>query len=700
MIRLGKALEYSIFSNLPLHIFQPSNPVMKIVAHVHEVQNNYFMVDCETAAQLTSELLGRNDLIVTLSYRQRLLSFETRILTAEEIPTGIQVTANQLVLAKPGSGTIGTRRVTHRVSLLKISSPLKAIIEAKTEAGKLEFETELFADLSQCGIGLFVKRSQGLVLTGDKIDSIRIYLKNELIIETTGTVQRVDPNRRAGANQGSYFLAIRLTDNLSSNGRAVAENDRRQTGRAALLNQSAFIKFRHPIFSDGDMTAQIIDISTSGISVLGNSSRLPLVAGMILHNADLQLPFQPRHRLQFRILQVQQVEDDQESGYRLRGEMIGISQQLLKAINSLVQTSRNSEVVDATLDDYEKLWEFLFETGFIYGDKRKQLQENAKKLFDTYTKLLQPDVNIVKNVVFKSKGTIWGHLSAIRCFDNAWLIQHLNALKSFEAPSAAQDVVMAIADYFLDTKANQSVGSSFVSCYYRPNNLYPSMVFGEIKGHANDLRISDFEDLDFCLPEALCKELHAEPAFSSISCHEATDQELYELESILIASGRHRLIRIEGLSVEGLKTLAISKEYERLDLYRYRKVFVARCERTGKSVFAVCNYASPGINLSELTNSFRLSCSDVSAEVNFGLASAVSDIVLKSYARTEVPDAVLLLSRNQPLPYQFNRGKVYRYWFFDTSKCSLFKEGAAKVFANLREYIGKYRRENEERAVG
>ena len=61
-------------------------------------------------------------------------------------------------------------------------------------------------------------------------------------------------------------------------------------------------------------------------------------------------------------------------------------------------------------------------------------------------------------------------------------------------------------------------------------------------------------------------------------------------------------MRVESLTRESFLTMKVSPEYQKIGLYRYRKVFVAHDSNISARGYVICIYTSPGINFSELTN--------------------------------------------------------------------------------------------------
>ena len=350
-------------------------------------------------------------------------------------------------------------------------------------------------------------------------------------------------------------------------------------------------------------------------------------------------------------------------------------------------------MIEAKREDFDQLLEFFFESGFIYSAKRKQLQKYAPNVNRTNLLLLKSDSPIIKKVIFKDNHEIKGHISALRFFDHAWLVQHMTTHNT-PGTAIARAILTSIYNFFQDASANKKVETNFMTCYYQPGNLYPEMVFGETQRTVDNPDICGISDLDFCILNDEKIRSKAKKEKSVIKCYEAQPADLESLERLLITQGRYFLIRIEGLTAERMTNLEVTKEFDKIGLYRKRRVFVAKHPDDGEAVYAVCNYSSPGCNLSELTNSFRLYYSAIALKHDVETINELSRRVLATYAATEMEAPTLLLDLHQHLPDQFKKIRRYRYWFLDTAHCDILKTVSSSILANAKNVIKRLKTEN------
>ena len=125
----------------------------------------------------------------------------------------------------------------------------------------------------------------------------------------------------------------------------------------------------------------------------------------------------------------------------------------------------------------DELWDFLFETGFIYPHKYAFIQKNKDEIKKTYEKLYPQNPHIARHFIYQEKGTIYGHMAMIRFCESAWMIHHHAARKS-SAKKAGLIVLDQIGRMINDSHRLYSLHMNYMLCYYRPDNKFPSRVFG------------------------------------------------------------------------------------------------------------------------------------------------------------------------------------------------------------------------------
>ncbi len=687
-----RVLDYCIFSNRPVYVAPKDDPGRKTSFFVEEILEDCFAAELglENAQKIRHEDLKGRDLLVIVGYRNQAFVFTSQLVDTFSEASGQKDRPKRthFLFKKAHTGALQNQRVKTRFPLETYSPYLKAEIKVFSTLGDFTFETRHLADLSQTSLSLFLDRSQGLALPGDKVSSLTLFHQNEIILETEGVVQRTDMKRVSEQIKNGYFAVIGMKPPSPST--RWTSGERAEGGGLIPMEPSrAYVDADHSILRGYGFSGEIQNLSSSGLSFCVDDPEIPFAAGLILNDFYIHIP--PNNLNLKACVKVSDCSPFSGGGFTVSGEFLGVSIDLIKTINRLRDGLVDSRLVEAKREDFDQLLEFFFESGFIYSAKRKQLQKYAASVRKTNLTLLQSGGGLMKKVIFKENREIKGHLSALRFFDRTWLVQHLTTHHS-TGTATSRAILSSMANFFLDPSANRKVDTSFVTCFYRPGNVYPEVLFGETQRVVGNPEICDVADLDFCVSGA-ADEGPAEPKMekSGIRCHEAQPADLSRLERLLVEEGHYFTIRIEGLTAEGLTNLAVSAEYAKLGLYRKRRVFVARQQEEGDAVYAVCNYASPGCNLSELTNSFRFYYARSGPEPKNGLVNALSRHVLASYKATEMSSPVLLLGEGQILPDLFKRVRKYRYWFFDAAYGGLFKKTAESNIDNLKEILRRLR---------
>ncbi len=680
-VKMSSALEYAAFTRTPVLIQSEKPGTFTLRAFVHSVAEDHFVVAPHEATVVGTLEQKSAPLTASLVYRARKLAFQTTLITTSEHNGGTLFT-----LELPKHGTLSTARNSVRATLLP---GVKTTLTVETLNGTRLINVARAEDLSTTSVRLLIPRAEALVLLGDTVTQIEMRMEDVLALSASGIVARIKPiEGDSGVN--AYDVVVAITG--ASEARmspTVPTKEERKASRLFLDPQAAsFVRFNHPLFPEKVINANLLDISTSGFSFSVDTNDIPILPGLTVGKAELYLPKTAMTPIQFKVVQTHTARSGDSRVVRVGARFTRSDLMLLKRVNALVQKQLFPNLADAVSADQNELWSLFFESGFIYSEKREQIQDKAHHILDTMNKLLSSETPLLKKILYKEESKLVGHVSAIKFFDKTWIVQHLNAIKTDASPNAAKTVLRAITQFFLEPEGNHLASNQYAIFYYRPNNLYPALVFGEARNFINRPDICDVCDLEYCLAEP--NQIHLNPSKDAgFETREATAQDLSLLEATLVRTKKEHLLRIEGLNRENILQMEISKSYEKIGLYRKRRVFVAQDKKSGLSAFAVCNYASPGINFSELTNTFRIFYSAIDLELKNKLAAHLMNHVLESYRSTQLDRPILLAETGDPVPAPFKFAKTYRYWYLNTRYTNLFKDSTDYVFENFRQLVAK-----------
>jgi len=451
-----------------------------------------------------------------------------------------------------------------------------------------------------------------------------------------------------------------------------------------------FIEAEHPLISGCRIRGRMENFSKTGTAFLLDAVNVPVFAGLLLNPVRIYLPYGKPLVTSARIVHCTSAGDTADGGERLRigVELLRLSDTLNLESNILYLQDIDTTLLDAQPQDFEKILNHLFLSKFIYHQKRLILQEYSSAVIATQIRLLEK--NTISKTIISKKGTeVGGFVQYLKLHDHVWLVQHL-AGGSRSAPEAGKKVVLATIDFFLNQEVNRGVGIDYVVCYYRPQNAYPMMLFDGFAQRIADPLISCAHEFTYCTVN------HSRQDSSMLQdgnyiCSKATGTDLEILEACVDATYGRIYRNVEALGVHSVETSRISREYRRYGLLRERSILCLKDAGRTVLAFAVCEHCSPGANLSELTNSFKVyfpgKCRSCGADALTVLLRAVLDV----YCSYGITSPVYLASSPDDISDVFVPCKQYRYWYLDAAHFGDLKTHCLDVIADLRRHLRLFR---------
>jgi hypothetical protein len=415
--------------------------------------------------------------------------------------------------------------------------------------------------------------------------------------------------------------------------------------------------FTHPI-TNHLVDLKIIDLSGSGFSVEENENTAVLLPGMILPEVELRFANNFSIKCRSQVVYRKVFQDD------LRGNWVKCGLALLDMniqdhvnLMAMLHQARNRNSYICNVVDLNALWDFFFETGFIYPGKYAFIQKNKQQIKDTYEKLYTRSPHIARHFIYQEKGRILGHMAMLRFYENTWLIHHHAARKS-SVNKAGLIVLDQIGRMGNDSHRLYSVHMKYMMCYYRPENKFPRRVFGGAAESINDPKgcsVDGFAYFHFQRPPdgggnmpQSWKLTPAEPA------------DILELENFYAYHSDGIMLKALDLNPEIPEVDELSREYHKLGLHRERRLFSVREAGTLKAILMV-NLSDLGLNLSDLTNCIKIFIVDTDNFPVDRLRQYLAQ-VLGIIEREEMP--ILLY----PVSYADEQGldyeKLYNLWAF------------------------------------
>jgi len=396
------------------------------------------------------------------------------------------------------------------------------------------------------------------------------------------------------------------------------------------LTPSPNLIFRHP-FTKMPIDLKVIDLSGSGFSVEEDTHTTTLLPGMII--PKLELSFAGSYKLQCSaqvVFRKTITESNRDKWIKCGLAILDMDiKDHLKLIALLHQTKNRNSYISNNVE-LDALWDFFFETGFIYPGKYAALQKNKKQIKETYVKIYTHSPHIARHFIYQDKGTILGHMAMLRFYESAWMIHHHAARKSSQN-KAGLIVLDNIGRMINDSHRLYSMHMDYIMCYYRPENKFPSRVFGGAARSINDPKgcsLDDFAYLHFTPGERTSSVLPEDWEITPV-----IQEDLQELGAFYEHISGGLMLNALDLTPDKVDCNDLSLEFDRLGLTRLRRLFTLKRGGHLKAVL-VANVSNIGLNLSDFTNCvklFVLDSEDMSPDIVNATIAGIADITAKDH---------------------------------------------------------------------
>jgi hypothetical protein len=403
---------------------------------------------------------------------------------------------------------------------------------------------------------------------------------------------------------------------------------------------------------------KVVDLSGSGFAVEENQNNSVLLPGMILPELELSFANSFNIKCRAQVVYRNNNETEKEGNWVKCGvALLDINIQDHAKLISILQQTQNENSYFCNRVDLDELWNFFFETGFIYPDKYEHIQKNKHQIKATYEKLYNNDSNITRHFIYQDNGRIMGHMAMLRYYKKTWLIHHHAARKS-ALNKAGLIVLDQIGRMGNNSHRLDSLHMEYLMCYYRPENKFPSRVFGGAANSIHDPKGCSIDTFAFYRHQRDLTRVASLP--ESWQLIRASEVDLLELENFYQHVSGGLMLDATDLRPNCLSIDTLSEEYERLGLKRDRQLFALRQEDQLKAIVIV-NLTDLGLNLSDLTNCIKIFVLDKNA-LSADILNATLDILATKFQKTDMPALLYpaAYADEQSIAYE----KRYNLWAF------------------------------------
>ena len=375
--------------------------------------------------------------------------------------------------------------------------------------------------------------------------------------------------------------------------------------RRQKLTPSPDVSFCHPLFNRV-FKYKVYDISGSGFSIREEERLAVLLPGMIIPRLEMHLSDGSAISCMAQVV-YSKVESQSRKGPMLRCGLaiLDMPPEDHVAMLSLLHQASDANAYLCNSVDMNALWAFFFETGFIYPEKYETLQQNKAAIKRTYETLYNKNPNIAAHFIHQENGRIMAHMAMVRVYETAWLIHHHAALRSSYNRGGLM-VLNQVGRFINDSYRIYSMKMDYIFCYFRPQNKFPSHVFGGTARHINDSQICSLDDFAYL---HLPMEEGPPPLPGHWKIEPTVQADLLDLQTFYDNISGGLMLRGLHLHPDQVDIGGLQREYARIGLHRDRRLFTLR-HREKTCAVIVVDIADLGLNMSDLTNSIKFIVSD------------------------------------------------------------------------------------------
>ncbi|UFS68771.1 pilus assembly protein PilZ [Geomonas sp. RF6] len=449
-------------------------------------------------------------------------------------------------------------------------------------------------------------------------------------------------------------------------------NAERYLRAAQQLIPSPSIIFEHPLIGK-TVNLKVTSLTGWALTVQETEENSVLMTGMIIPTARLNfghaLNFTCRVQVVSRTVRRTEGDDEGVASCDLVIMDMDIHEHV-KLLSILHQASNENSYVCSTVD-MDALWDFFFETGFIYPEKYAHFQANKGAIKKIYHRLYGHNPHIARHFTYQDKGVILGHVAMVRFYENSWMIHHHAARKTVSL-KAGMAVLHQIGQYVDVLRNFYFAHLNYVYCYFRPENKFPNRVFGGVARHLNDQKrcsLDRFAFSHFIAPPV--KEALPEPWQLKRTC----PFDLRELGSFYGFTSGGLMMDAFDLRSEDEMPDSLDKEYQKLGFRKEKHLYSLHHEGSVKAII-MAHATDAGFNMADLTNCATLIVLDESipAEV---MQAALGEVAAHYDGEMPVLTYPYSYAENGRLPVE----KTYALWILDLRYLEEYFEFTESLFA-------------------
>lgn len=423
------------------------------------------------------------------------------------------------------------------------------------------------------------------------------------------------------------------------------------------LIPTPIVSFIHPLTGQ-QVDLQVDDISGSGFSVIEETSESLLVPGMLI--PELKLCFTSNFIIKGSAQIVYRLPTENDNTQVRCGiTFLDIPAEDHVQLMALLHRAEDPMAGFSQNIDLKKLWDFFFESGFLYPEKYASVASNLASFQETYRKLYASSPGIARHFIHQDKGQIKAHMAALRFYNNSWMLHH-HASNNKQSTRAGLNVLNQTGRWVNDVSSIRSGHFDYFFCYFRKNNRFPQRVFGGLADNVNDR--------NKCSVDIFAYYYHQPPASEEWDLQQpwslarANKEDMQEFNYYYQSIAGGILPTALDLLPETFADQSLNEEFQRHGFKRERIIYTLKENGLQRAIIIV-NLADTGLNMSEITSAIQVFIFEPET-----LPRSVLDLILSLLCcktkRKKAP--ILLYPESYAEENDISIEKKYSLFIFDT----------------------------------
>ena len=431
--------------------------------------------------------------------------------------------------------------------------------------------------------------------------------------------------------------------------------------RQHLLPQPT-LHFVHP-FLKRWVQLQVSNISTSGLCVSQKLDEAFLIPGLII--PELTIKFAGASKIKCNAQVIYQLEEG-KTNFRYGLAILDMAINEYGRLTHILTNALDPHFHTSSDVDMEALWEFFFESGFLYPTKYHFIQAYKDEFKETYRKIYEKGSDIARHFTYRRNGQIYGHICVVRAYERAWLIQH-HSSRAMNNKRTGFLVLKQIMHYLNDMYRLPAAKMDYAMTYFRPENKIPDRIFGGFTKNLNNLQGSSLEL--FCYLPYTRSSLGARlPEGWSLKNSKAS--EIWEINQFYNRYSGGLLLEALNLAGGFSGEESVEEDYRRTGFFRKLSTYSLLHEGELAAIL-IAEKSDMGLNLSELLNCIKVLVTEPERLPWRVLSIAVSQLA-SEYPTDRVP--VLLYPLEYAEAGSIHFEKRYQLWILDVQYANEYME--------------------------